>query len=60
MQELQTMTATRIEVPRLQASDGPAAEYDDEDTIDITIEGDEYGVQIAVDKIKAIVAEKVS
>ncbi|KAG0132704.1 hypothetical protein HOY82DRAFT_643280 [Tuber indicum] len=58
VQELESMTATRIKVPQLQASDGPAAEYDDEDTIDITIEGDEYGVTIAVHKIKEIVAER--
>ncbi|PWW72596.1 hypothetical protein C7212DRAFT_224523 [Tuber magnatum] len=58
VQELESMTATRIKVPQLQASNGPAAEYDDEDTIDITIEGDEYGVPIAVHKINEIVAER--
>ncbi|RPA96845.1 hypothetical protein L873DRAFT_1693483 [Choiromyces venosus 120613-1] len=58
VQELENMTATRIKVPQMQPSDGPVAEYDDEDTIDITIEGDEYGVPIAVQKINAIVAER--
>jgi hypothetical protein len=58
--ELEKMTFTKIRVPPMQVSDGPPADYDDEETIDITIEGDEYGVPTAVARINEIVAERVS
>lgn len=60
VQELEKATLTKIRVPPMQVSDSPPAEYDDEETIDITVEGDEYGVPTAVSKINEIVAERVS
>ena len=55
IQEIQTKTATKLTL-QTQADDQELA---DDDLIDIDIEGDAEGVQLAIDLIQKIVSERV-
>lgn len=59
MQDIQTRTGARVQVPR---ADGNAAgaDDDDDDTIDILIEGDAVAAEMARREIEAIVKERGS
>lgn len=59
MQDIQTRTGARVQVPR---ADGNAAgaDEDDDDTIDILIEGDAVAAEMARREIEAIVKERGS
>lgn len=51
---------TKIRVPQQSTSETPAGDYDDEVMIDVSIEGDEFGVAAAIARIREIVGERVS
>ncbi|KAJ5943476.1 hypothetical protein N7516_003644 [Penicillium verrucosum] len=57
VQDIQTRTGARVQVPR---ADGNAADDDDDDTIDILIEGDAVAAEMARREIEAIVKERGS
>lgn len=59
VQDIQTRTGARVQVPR--ADDGAApADDDDSDTIDVLIEGDAVAAEMARREIEAIVKERGS
>ncbi|KAJ5832847.1 K Homology domain type 1 [Penicillium riverlandense] len=59
VQDIQTRTGARVQVPRADGS-AAAAEDDDSDTIDILIEGDAVAAEMARREIEAIVKERGS
>ncbi|KAJ5125904.1 K Homology domain type 1 [Penicillium atrosanguineum] len=58
VQDIQTRTGARVQVPRAD-NDAPADD-DDEDTIDVLIEGDAVAAEMARREIEAIVKERGS
>ncbi|KAJ5548149.1 hypothetical protein N7513_005383 [Penicillium frequentans] len=59
VQDIQTRTGARVQVPRAD-SNAAAAEDDDDDTIDVLIEGDAVAAEMARREIEAIVKERGS
>ncbi|KAJ5993829.1 hypothetical protein N7451_009553 [Penicillium sp. IBT 35674x] len=59
VQDIQTRTGARVQVPRAD-SNAAAAEDDDDDTIDVLIEGDAVAAELARREIEAIVKERGS
>ncbi|KAL4803736.1 hypothetical protein BDV18DRAFT_153610 [Aspergillus unguis] len=58
VQEIQQRTGARVQVPR---AEGPAGDEDeDDDTIDVLIEGDAVAAEMARREIEAIVKERAS
>ncbi|KAJ5460778.1 uncharacterized protein N7458_002330 [Penicillium daleae] len=59
VQDIQTRTGARVQVPRADEN-GAAHEDDDDDTIDVLIEGDAVAAEMARREIEAIVKERGS
>jgi ribosomal protein S3 len=59
VQDLQTRTGARVQVPRAD-NDAAPADDDDSDTIDVLIEGDAVAAEMARREIEAIVKERGS
>ncbi|KAJ5164192.1 uncharacterized protein N7500_006022 [Penicillium coprophilum] len=59
VQDIQTRTGARVQVPRAD-SNAAGADDDDDDTIDILIEGDAVAAEMARREIEAIVKERGS
>lgn len=59
IQELQAKTLTNIRVPPADSVDNQAGEYEDEAVIDVIIEGDAEGCELAASLINKIVKERV-
>lgn len=59
VQDIQTRTGARVQVPRADIN-AAAAEDDDDDTIDVLIEGDAVAAEMARREIEAIVKERGS
>ncbi|KAJ5583235.1 hypothetical protein N7535_001855 [Penicillium sp. DV-2018c] len=59
VQDIQTRTGARVQVPRADAN-AAGADDDDDDTIDIVIEGDAVSAEMARREIEAIVKERGS
>ncbi|KAE8374663.1 hypothetical protein BDV26DRAFT_295793 [Aspergillus bertholletiae] len=58
VQDMQQRTGARVQVPRIDESAGQVE--DDEDTIDVLIEGDAVAAEMARREIEAIVKERAS
>lgn len=60
IQELERETLTHIRVPQQNSSEAqaPVGDYDDEIMIDVVVEGDEFGVASAIERIREIVGER--
>ncbi|KAL5343651.1 hypothetical protein BJX70DRAFT_117339 [Aspergillus crustosus] len=59
VQEIQQQTGARVQVPRAEDASG-GDEDDDNDTIDVLIEGDAVAAELARREIEAIVKERAS
>jgi transcription antitermination factor NusA-like protein len=59
VQDIQSRTGARVQVPRADGN-AAAAEDDDDDTIDVLIEGDAVAAEMARREIEAIVKERGS
>ncbi|KAJ5093454.1 K Homology domain type 1 [Penicillium angulare] len=59
VQDIQTRTGARVQVPRADDNAAPADD-DDDDTIDVLIEGDAVAAEMARREIEAIVKERGS
>ncbi|RAH85912.1 RNA binding effector protein Scp160 [Aspergillus japonicus CBS 114.51] len=59
VQDIQQRTGARVQVPRADES-ASADDFDDDDTIDVLIEGDAVAAEMARREIEAIVRERAS
>ncbi|KAL7267107.1 hypothetical protein RUND412_010318 [Rhizina undulata] len=58
VQEIESASGTKIKVPQSTQDVTTVGEFDDEATIEVTIDGDENGIAVAIEKIMAIVGER--